>query len=217
MKMLLDPETGELLTDGPGCDNCIQATAERIEAEHQLRLVERKLTTEIQAHARTKAELERQRTDTPEGRVATALGRYWITRTGKKGNAKVKDKRRKAVIDRIRDGYDPSYIARAIDGAAEAASTSSSETERLALIRALGEAKRRLSPNDVKAVHEAYRKGMKSLVRYDDLELVCRDETTLERFHDRAERVNAATLVGPAWLAEIEGAKFEPKPEDTPF
>jgi hypothetical protein len=58
---------------------------------------------------------------------------------------------------------------------------------------------------------------MKSLVRYDDLELVCRDETTLERFHDRAERVNAATLVGPAWLAEIEGTKFEPKPEDTPF
>jgi hypothetical protein len=214
---LFDPETGELREEGPACENCAQATRERLEAEAQLRGVERKLTIEITAHARTKAELERQRTETPEGKTAKALGKYWITALGKKGNAKVKEKRLKAVIDRLRDGYEPSYIARSIDGAAAAASTSSQETERLALIRALGEAMRRLDDADGKAVKDAYREGMKNVVRYDDLELICRDETKLERFHDLAERVNAPTLISSVWLAEFEGAKYKPKDPETPF
>jgi hypothetical protein len=41
--------------------------------------------------------------------------------------------------------------------------------------------------------------------KYDDLELVCRDEVHLERFYSLAERVGAPTLAGPAWIAEFEG------------
>ncbi len=38
---------------------------------------------------------------------------------------------------------------------------------------------------------------------YDDIELCCRDEVNLERFHEIAELRNAATMIGPAWLAEF--------------
>lgn len=218
MSQLFDPETGELRQTGPECENCAQATVERLTAEQNLRAVERKLTNEITAHARTKAELERQRTETPEGKRAKALGKYWITRTGKNPKrTKVKDKRLKAVIDRLRDGYDAAYIARAIDGAAEAASTDNRETERLALIRVMQEAIRRLPPEIGAELREVYREAMKNVVRYDDLELICRDETKLERFHDLAERVNARTLVGPAWESEFDGVKFEGKKPDAPF
>jgi hypothetical protein len=148
---------------------------------------------------------------------AKALGRYWITRLDKSKRTKVKDKRLKAVIDRIRDGYDPSYIARAIDGAAECASTDSRETERLALIRVMQEAIRRLDEDDGKELRDIYREAMQNVVRYDDLELICRDETKLERFYDLAERVHARTIVGKAWLDEFEGAQFEPQPETAPF
>jgi hypothetical protein len=41
--------------------------------------------------------------------------------------------------------------------------------------------------------------------RFDDLELVCRDEVKLEGFYETAERVGAPTLVGPAWMHEFEG------------
>ena len=41
--------------------------------------------------------------------------------------------------------------------------------------------------------------------RFDDLELVCRDEVKLEGFYETAERMNAPTLIGPAWRAEFDG------------
>lgn len=53
--------------------------------------------------------------------------------------------------------------------------------------------------------------------RYDDIELICRDEVHLEKFYDLAERVNATTLVGPAWIAEFEGSTMEAPENDTPF
>lgn len=41
--------------------------------------------------------------------------------------------------------------------------------------------------------------------RFDDLELVCRDEVKLEGFYEVAERTGAPTLIGPAWRAEFDG------------
>lgn len=41
--------------------------------------------------------------------------------------------------------------------------------------------------------------------RFDDLELVCRDEVKLEGFYETAERTKAPTLIGPAWRAEFDG------------
>lgn len=213
----IDPATGEVLEQGERCENCTAALSQAAEAEMQLRGVERELTKQIRANTTLRNELAEQRMDTPDGKAAKALGRYWLVRLGKKGNAKVKEKRLKAIIARLRDGYEPSYIARAIDGAAEAATTNNAEAERLALIRVMQEAIRRLPERERGELRQLYRDAMKNIVRYDDLELICRDETKLERFHDLAERVNAPTLVGPAWVAEFEGAQFAEKTEDAPF
>src|SRR5690606_31469331 len=112
----------------------------------------------------------RQRDESPEGRVAKALFRYWCARLGKDPKrSKFGEKRKKVVVARLRDGYDPSYIARAIDGLAVGAYT-----------------------------------NPETGVRYDDLELVCRHEVNLERFHRIAEAVNAPTLVNEAWRKEFD-------------
>lgn len=42
-------------------------------------------------------------------------------------------------------------------------------------------------------------------VRYDDLELVCRNEVNLERFHQLAEKNNADTLLNDEWRAALTG------------
>lgn len=50
--------------------------------------------------------------------------------------------------------------------------------------------------------------------RFDDLELLCRDETRVEQAHDLAERIKAKTLVGPAWLREF-GSDLPDEPSST--
>lgn len=201
---LFDPETGELRQTGPSCGNCAQVISERIEAEHQLQIVERRLTQSLTEQTRLRNELERQRVGTPEGRVATALGRYWKTRCEKSKTTKVKDKRLKAVIGRLNDGYDPLYIAKAIDGAAVAAGVAKPEVQRLALLRVMEEAIRRVDKHTAAELRRIYKEAMKGVVRFNDLELICRDETKLERFHDLAERVNAPSLAGLAWREQFE-------------
>lgn len=215
--MKFDPDTGEVVEGAKACAECAANLDSRIEAERQLRAIERKLTIAYANEARLKTELEKQRLDTPEGRVAKAIGRYWITRCGKGVRTKVKDSRLKAIIARLREGYDPSYIARAIDGAAAAASTSEPETQRLALIKTLEEAIRRVDDSTAAELRALYKDAMRSAVVYDELELICRNEVKLESFYERAERVNAPTLVGPAWLQEIEGAQMTPADPGTPF
>jgi hypothetical protein len=53
--------------------------------------------------------------------------------------------------------------------------------------------------------------------KFDDLELICRNEVILERFYEQAERQNVPTLVGPAWIAEFDGSKLGAPENDTPF
>jgi hypothetical protein len=53
--------------------------------------------------------------------------------------------------------------------------------------------------------------------KYDDLELICRNEVNLERFYEMAERHSLPTLVGPAWIAEFDGTKLDPPEDDAPF
>lgn len=45
--------------------------------------------------------------------------------------------------------------------------------------------------------------------RFDDLELVCRDETKLEGCYELAERVGAPSLLGPAWRHEFGSTLIE--------
>jgi len=176
---LFDEATGEI-GDVEGCPTCSQALQERLQAEADLQGVERELRKSRREVARLKTELNKQRTQSPEGYRAKAIFRYWVARCEKNASTVFGEKRQEKVIARLHE-YPADYIARAIDGLAEGAYTGDN--------------------------------GM----RHDDLELVCRDETKLEKYHALAELVGAPTLVGPAWIAEFEGTTFESEPTDAIF
>lgn len=217
MSQLFDPETGEVDVQGEPCPNCTRALEERVEAEVALQVVERKLTQSLAQEARLRTELEKQRIATSEGKTARALGRYWVARCGKnRKTTKLGEKRMKAVIARLNEGHTPAFIARAIDGVAEAATVSDAETQRQALLRVMHAAIEKVDEETAAELRAIYREATRSVQVYNDLELVCRDEVKLERFHEIAERIGAPTLVGPAWLKEF--GWVEPgKDSDAPF
>jgi hypothetical protein len=131
--------------------------------------------------AALKAQIARSTTDSAEGRMATAISRYYVERLKKGKGWKFGEKRRKAVIARLKEGYEPEFICRAIDGIAIGANQN----------RDTG-------------------------VRYDDLELVCRDEVYLDRFHELAERNNAPTLLTPERSRELRGEDRLTDSDDDP-
>lgn len=53
-------------------------------------------------------------------------------------------------------------------------------------------------------------------VRYDDLELVCRNEVNLERFHQLAEKNTVDTLLTGEWRAALTGTAHLTDPPDHP-
>lgn len=203
MSVTYDPATGEVITGDDGCPHCAQAVQERIRAERDLQLVELDLRNERREAARLKTQLKKQQLEAKDYRVAEALFRYWVARCEK--NAKTStfgDKRRDAVLKALRHKT-PEFIARAIDGTAAAAATNSPERERLALIKVMQEAMQLVTEDQAAALRKTYKDAMKGTTRYDELELICRDEVQLERRHEIAERVGAPTLVGHAWLKEF--------------
>lgn len=150
-------------------------------AESDLELAEAEIRTLRRSLAAKTAELARQTTDTSEGRMATAIAGYYAERLKKSNSWKFGEKRRKAVVSRLKEGYEPEFICRAIDGIAIGANQN----------RDTG-------------------------VRYDDLELVCRDEVYLDRFHELAERNSAPTLLSPDWTRQLRGERSLTDPDDDP-
>jgi hypothetical protein len=178
---LFDPTTGEITgSDEEGCPRC-DAHARRAEGiEADLQNAEKELRRLRKALRAAETELRKQREESPEGRTAKVIFRYWITRCEKDPKrTKLGEKRERCVIARLHNGYDATYICRAIDGLA----------------------------------FGAYR-NPDTGQRYDDLELVCRDEPHLERFHDLAERTAVKTLIGPAWERLFERELESPGPGD---
>jgi hypothetical protein len=165
----VDSETGEVLTQREAeCPHCVHETQQRLIAEQDLGRAERKLRDAWREVERLKTEVAKREKGDADFGVAEAIFRYWVAQLEK--NAKTTtfgEKRRKAVLARLHEGYTPQYICRAIDGLAMSVYTAP---------------------------------GGK---RFDDLELVCRDEVQVESRYELAERIKAPTLLGPAWLREF--------------
>lgn len=196
MNALFNPETGEIQTDGEGQGVAMQHLATELDAR-ALELDLRKARREI---ARLKAELTKQRTTSPSAQAAEALFRYWLAVRGKNPKTTVfGEKRRKALLGAL-EHYDAEYIARAIDAPP---STSSSETERRALVMVMQEAIRVVDEVTAARLRKLYKDALKKVTIYDELELICRDEVQVEKRHDLAEHVGAPTLIGPAWRKEF--------------
>lgn len=116
---IIDPTTGEVLAvvDDDGCGRCkaYAAKAEALEGditnmERELRSLRRRLTN-------TENELKRQRDESPEAEAIRRLYTYWVQKTGRNGKrTKLDERRKKAVLERLRENRDESEIRLAIDG-----------------------------------------------------------------------------------------------------
>lgn len=177
--MSIDPLTGEV-PEGPATP--LEREKMRAEvAESDLHTAVGTIIKLERSLAALKAQLSRQTSDSAEGRMATAIAGYYAERLKKSKGWKFGEKRRKAVVARLKEGYEPEFICRAIDGLAVGANQN----------RDTG-------------------------VRYDDLELVCRDEVNLDRFHELAERNNAPTLLSPEWSRQLRGEAHLTDPDAEP-
>lgn len=119
--MPYDPETSEFVAAEDGsCHNCELLEARLASATMAMNDLQSELIRVLRREKLLEAKLKRQQTESSEGKAARALFRYWVERLGKnRKTCKFGDKRRDAVVARLRDGYTPAYIARAIDGLAE--------------------------------------------------------------------------------------------------
>jgi|SRR5579884_2955235 len=151
--------------------------------ESDLQLAEAEIRELRRSNAALKAQLNRRMLEGSHEKVAKAVAEYYRQRLKKTQGWKFGPKRLKVVVDRLKEGYDGLYIARAIDGAVVGAYT-----------------------------------NPQTGVRYDDLELVCRDEVKLERFHQIAEANQAMTMVNESWTALLRGQdpNLLPKDDDIP-
>lgn len=180
-----DPLSGEVVDDDgiatglEGCPGCAVERAARKDAVADLLAAERVMRNQRRRISALETELAERRHQSNEMGPAKALFAYWVERLDKSDTrTKFGEKRQKAVIGRLRDGYPPEYIARAIDGLAVGAYTNEST-------------------------------GM----RYDDLELVCRNEVNLERFHRIAVVQAAPTQVTDEWRKQYGSRLPEPTSE----
>lgn len=181
--MSFDPETGEVKGGG---DDSLRPVPEIAQLEARIAMLERDIQLLSQEHindlriiASQRTELSRRLTEDDYGKIAKAVARYYAERLKKSKGWKFGPKRMKVVLERLKEGYEGEFIARAIDGLAVGHYT-----------------------------------NPETGVKYDDLELVCRDETKLERFHQIAEANGAPTLISDEYLLLLKGQKPEPPEEE---
>lgn len=124
--------------DTPTCSRCTELERENAELREQLVTLEAKLK-DTDASAPTP--------------VVQDLFQYWQERTGHT-RAKLDAKRKRAIANRLKDGYTADEIRQAINGAA----------------------------NFPYVVDGQRRSSGQVRERFDDIELVCRNASNLERF-----------------------------------
>lgn len=195
----LDPDGPREILDGEAeCRRCDyerrRADAERNRAEgikvdyenrdQEARALHRQVNT-------LKAELEKQRTENPSFATARAIFHRWVEESGRNPKrTRFTEKRQKAVLARLNE-YDDEFVMWGVVGGVRAANVSQKETQRLALIATMEKAVRLLEDQggDAAQLRDFYREQVRDVVKYDDLELICRDGIPLERGHAAAVRM----------------------------
>lgn len=181
-------------------DSMTEARQRTADDLHLAEIELRRLRQRVEA---LKAELDEQRQEADEMPMARVIYKAWVTATGRNPKrTKFGPARQKALLARIREGRDFDYIMRAATIGAQAANVSDRQVERLALLAALRHATGLLAVSDATAVRDEYKAALgRGFEKYDDLELICRNEVNLERFAGYAEKVDpggTATLLDEA-------------------
>ncbi len=192
MSDLFDPETGEIKGGGLAVDDCgkcltLEAVLESTKTD--LNLAEKELASKRRQIGRLEKELRDARHQSPLREKAQEVFDLWIELTGRSPKrVKFGDKREKAVLARLNEGRDLQYLLTAVRGLQIGATTSDAETQRQVLMAVMQAAMDLVDEAEADGLRAMYRKGMKGVQVYDDLELLCRNEVNLERFHGIAER-----------------------------
>jgi hypothetical protein len=139
----------------PTCGRGATALEEMlVEARQQLQDLDREFKQAIREKGRLKAELAKQREESPQAQDARRVFDHWVVRLGKNANTVFGPAREKAVQARLQE-FPVEVVLKAVDGCA--------------LMPWVGPHGRQADEG----------KGAK---RHDELALICRDETTVERF-----------------------------------
>lgn len=193
---LFNPETGELKDPGPaveGCGKCATTEAVLETVRNDLHLAEKELASKRRRIGKLEKELRDARHESPMRDKAQEVFDLWLTLTDRNPNrVKFGDKREKAVLARLNEGRDLDYLLDAVHGLVIGATTSESETQRQTLMAVMQRATELVDDDTANGLRAMYRRGMKGVQVYDDLELLCRNEVNLERFHAIAERTQKA-------------------------
>lgn len=166
---VIDPINGEIPMNSPVDPLTREKMRVEVLEQDRLGLVE-ELMKARRSEAALRSMLAKQGELHPQMGTARLIARYYVHRLGKTKAWKFGEKRQKAVLARLKEGYEPVFICRAIDGLA------------------IG-----------------YNTNRDTGVIYDDLELVCRDEVNLDRFHQLAERNKAPSLISNEWEKKFGG------------
>lgn len=187
----VDLTTGEVHEHtGAGCDRCGAYEAQVAGLLKDVKGLERDQRAKNRQIDTLRAEINEQREQAPEMAIARMVFHRWVERTDRNPKrTKLGEKRSKAIIARLRDGYDVEDLLSAVDALALAPTTSSSETQRLALLAVMHEAMTKVDPGVAADLRHLYAERMRNVVVYDDLELAFRDEVKLERFRGVGERL----------------------------
>lgn len=196
---VIDPETGEVHAPGtvlPERPTESQEVAElrgllaqaRIEVQDASQII-LKQQREV---SRLKNELEEQTAQADEMPMAKTIFKGWLRATGRNPKrTKFGPKRQKAVLARIREGRDFDLCMRVATVGALAANVSDRQKERYALLAALRAATGLLSEKQAEGVRKTYKETLgRGVEKFDDLELLFRDEVNFERAMANAERMD---------------------------
>lgn len=141
------------------CETCTREKARAQALMIDVENLQADLLAKNRELARIKGELTRQRESSPEHKSVLLVFDHWRNKTGHK-QAKLGDKRAQVVRSRLRDGFTEDQLLKAVDGCAR--------------FPFVGDGGRRSEgrPDE----------------RYDDLELICRNEVQVEAFIRLADR-----------------------------
>lgn len=201
---VLDPVTGEVFDaspeedDGLGAVEVAELRALVAAYRHHTKglqtdvlRAQRDLLVKNRRIAQLEAELDEQRMEAPEAAEVKAIFHGWVKATGRNTKrTKLGVARQKAVLARLREGHDAERVYRAVTIGVQAATVSDQAAERVALLAALRTATDLLSDSNAAAVRDVYRERVGQVTRYDDLELLCRNEVQVERFAELADRID---------------------------
>jgi hypothetical protein len=152
----------------PGCGE-VHPEASRLLSQH---------LQDMRTIGALKAELSKQRKNSPQAQQAKEVFEHWVGRLGKNRNVVFGPAREKAVLARLKE-FPLEVVLKAVDGCA--------------LMPYVGP-------------HGRQPEGGKGAKKHDDLSLICRDETTVERFAGYVDEAAETTkLDGPVEPADRYG------------